>query len=82
MIREQKRDLKNKYKNENLLNYVEDAWINKFLIKLGLTPPAGVVLIDDALNHSIDELYKMYLPKLSELKNWFNSINTDNLIKK
>lgn len=28
MIREQKRDLKNKNKNEDLLNYVEDAWIN------------------------------------------------------
>lgn len=49
---------------------------------LGLTPPKGVVLIDDALDHNIDELYKMYLPKLSELKIWFNPINTDNLIKK
>lgn len=82
MLREQKRDLKNKNKNEDLLNYVEDAWINQFLIKLGLTPPKEVVLIDDALNHSIDELYEMYLPKIDELKIWFTPINIDNLIKK
>lgn len=82
MIREQKRDLKNKNKNEDLLNYVEDAWINQLLIKFGLTPPKGAVLIEDALNYSIDELYEMYLPKIDELKIWFNPTNIDNLIKK
>jgi len=80
VIRQQKRDLKNK--NEDLLNYVEDAWINQLLIKFRLLPPKGVVLIDDALNYSIDEFYEMYLPKLSELKPWFNPINIDNIIKK
>lgn len=72
IIREQKLNKKDNNKNDELLNYVEDAWINQFLIKLGLIPPKGVVLIDDALNHSIDELYKIYLSR----------INIDNIIKR
>ena len=82
IIRGQKRDLKNKNKNEELLNYIEDAWINQLLIKLGLIPPKGVVLIDDALNYSIDEFYEMYLPRISEIKEWINPINTDDILKK
>ncbi|MBP3634931.1 MAG: hypothetical protein J6J17_00530 [Bacilli bacterium] len=82
MIREQKRDLKNNNKNEELLNYVEDAWINQLLIKLGLTPPKDVVLIEDALNYSIDELYKMYLLRINEVKSYFCPVDIDSIIKK
>ncbi|MDE5539578.1 MAG: hypothetical protein K2J20_03750, partial [Bacilli bacterium] len=82
MIREQKRDLKNNNKNKDLLNFIEDAQINQLLINLGLTPPKGIVLIDDALNYTEDELYQMYLPKISEIKEWINPINIDDILKK
>lgn len=42
----------------NLWNIATDAIINAFLIKDGLTAPQGVIIINNALSYSSEELYK------------------------
>lgn len=48
-------------KNMHIWNIATDAIINAFLIRDGLTPPDGIVLINNALNYSSEELYKKLL---------------------
>lgn len=60
-------------RDRDLLNYVEDAIINQLLVGDGLTMPAGLVDVPDALDYSTDELYMKYLPKLYEIKEWMQA---------
>ena len=60
-------------KDEDLLNYVEDAIINQLLIRDGLVMPDGLIYVEDALDYSVDELYLRYLPHLEEIKKLMNS---------
>lgn len=63
-----------KNKDNVLLNFVEDAQINQFLLKLGFVPPYGVVLLKDALDYTEEELYNQLFPKIKEIRSWENNV--------
>lgn len=62
-------------RDEDLLNFVEDAIVNQLLVKDGLVMPKGLINIPDALEYSTEELYMKYLPKLRQIKEWMR-VNT------
>lgn len=62
-------------RDPELLNYVEDAIINQLLIRDGLKMPKGLILVEDALDYSVEELYMKYLPEINNIKK-FMSTNT------
>ena len=66
--------LGSKDKDDVLLNFVEDAQINQFLLKAGFHPPSGVVLLEDALDYTIEELYNLLLPKIKEMRSWGKNV--------
>lgn len=55
-------------KDQDLLNYVEDAIINQLLVRDGLKMPDGLVDVPDALEYSVDELYMKFLPEIKKIK--------------
>lgn len=57
-------------RDQDLLNYVEDAIINQLLIRDGLKMPKGLVYVEDALNYSVDELYMKMFPQINQIKEW------------
>ena len=59
-------------RDQELLNYVADGIINQLLIQARMIPPKDLVLIEDALNYSVEELYMKYLPKINEIKKWMS----------
>ncbi|MCH5166538.1 MAG: hypothetical protein J1F35_01470 [Erysipelotrichales bacterium] len=65
---------RNTGRDQDLLNYVADAIINKILVNAGMTMPEGLVYIEDALDYSVDELYLKYLPKIVEIKKLMDQI--------
>lgn len=60
-------------RDQDLLNYVEDAIINQLLIRDGLKMPEGLVLVEDALDYSVEELYMKLLPEINKIKNWMGA---------
>lgn len=60
-------------RDRDLLNYVEDAIINQLLIRDGLKMPDGLVVIDDALDYSVEELYMKLLPEINKIKAWMGA---------
>lgn len=60
-------------KDQDLLNYVEDAIINQLLIRDGLKMPDGLVDVADALEYSVDELYMKFLPEIKKIKEWMGA---------
>lgn len=66
-------------RDQDLLNYVEDAIINQLLIRDGLKMPDGLVFLEDALDYSVEELYMKFLPEINKIKNWMgaNTYHTD-----
>lgn len=79
----------NKIQNPDfwLINFVEDAQINQLLIKYGLTPPKGLVLLSDALNYELIDLYNKLYPYVKELKkltnnfDWTKNTSVEDLIQ-
>lgn len=67
---------RNAGKDKDLLNFVADGIINQLLLKSGLTMPEGleIIVIPDALDYSVDELYMKYLPNLEEIRNLMKNI--------
>lgn len=63
----------------DLLNYVEDAIINQFLVKSGMTMPEGCVNVLDALDYSAEELYMKNLYRIDEIKEWMQ-VNTYHIV--
>lgn len=84
-----KQFVSSKVKDPDLINFVEDAQINQILIKeFGLTPPKGIVILEDTLNYTEEELYCLLLPKILEIKGWSKNItewaefsSTDDILK-
>ena len=60
-------------RDQDLLNYVEDAIINQFLIRDGLKMPKGLVFVEEALDYSVEELYLKFLPKINDIKKWMGT---------
>lgn len=60
-------------KDQDLLNFVEDAIINQLLVRDGLKMPEGLVDIPDALEYSVDELYMKFLPTIKTIKKWMDA---------
>lgn len=65
--------LRNHGKDEDLLNYVEDAIVNQLLIRDGYKPPKGIVYVEDALEYSVDELYMKFLSEIDRIKKWMGA---------
>lgn len=63
-----------KYKDEELLNFVEDAQINQILLKFGFISPSDVILLNDALEFTEDELYSLLFPRIIEIKGMLRNI--------
>lgn len=63
-----------KNKDNVLLNFVEDAQINQFLLKKHFVAPSGVFLLNDALDYTEDELYNLLFPKILEIRGWAKNI--------
>ena len=59
---------RNKGRDPELLNYCEDAIINKLLDNAGLKRPKDCIYIENALDYSVDELYMKLLPNLDNIK--------------
>ena len=66
-------------RDQDLLNYVEDAIINQLLIRDGLKMPEGLVYVEDALDYSVEELYMKLLPQINQIKQWMgeNTFHVD-----
>ena len=64
--------LRSEGKDQKLWNIATDAVINQFLNKDGLKLPEGAVDIADALNHNVEEFYKILLEQKEN-----DSINID-----
>lgn len=60
-------------KDQDLLNFVEDAIINQLLVRDGLKMPDGLVDVPDALEYSVDELYMKFLPTIKIIKEWMDA---------
>lgn len=60
-------------KDQDLLNYVEDAIINQLLVNDGLKMPEGSVNVSDALEYSVEELYMKYLSQIKKIKEWMGA---------
>ena len=64
--------LRSKGKNHKLWNIATDAVINQLLKEDGLTMPAGVINVEEAINYSAEEYYDKLL------KNQSNNSNEEN----
>ena len=59
---------RNKGKDREVLNWVEDAIINQFLARDGMPIPATAVNVPDALEYSVEELYEKYYKLKAEIE--------------
>ena len=70
-----------KGRNREAWNFATDAIINDILIKAGLTPPEGVIIVEGADKYSADELYEALItdsPSLpQEIKEQFKNMSDD-----
>lgn len=64
--------MRSKDKNQKLWNIATDAVINQLLKEDGLTMPAGVINVEEAINYSAEEYYDKLL------KNQSNNSNEEN----
>ena len=64
---------RNQGKDIDLMNFVADGIINQLLKKDGFEIPKGSVIIEDALDYSVEELYMKYLSNITFIKKWMIS---------